>query len=187
MKHTQGSYRLLCYWFIRQFPHHIHILVTPFIITVLLLFSIQTQASDLTQLRQSKNINQQNPTNALPIGSVLDSQGQPIAIPQPQSALEYAADEMQLDRADTIQVSSDPVSMRDASAAKVSPKMVVANDPSCRWLANRIKQLSTQLKHNKDASYLQTELSHRQDEWQCMDCQGSGPAQGQQAECQYRR
>ncbi|MCL1047335.1 hypothetical protein BCU84_07075 [Shewanella sp. 10N.286.51.B7] len=155
-------------------------------------FSSATQASDLSTLTKAKTQTgtqtktSSTPPKPIPMGMVLDHQGQPISLPPEQGSLNFSSTDMLRDESiapyNKPQITGKPEPTKlSASSGKT------ANDPSCRWLGNRIKQLSNQLKHHDQAAYLQTELSHRETEWQCMDCEGEGPSQGQQAECQYRR
>ncbi|WP_076542159.1 hypothetical protein [Shewanella sp. UCD-KL21] len=122
---------------------------------------------------------------SLPMNVVLDHQGQAIELPATQSALNYAADEMLLEQSPT-----QPTVKRDKkSTSKNKPLKLAqktANDPSCRWLGNRIKQLRVQLKRHY-SEHIETELSHRQTEWDCLQCSTSGPSQEQYSQCQYRR
>ncbi|WP_153916011.1 hypothetical protein [Shewanella sp. TC10] len=154
--------------------------------------SLAAQASDLSALTKAKTQTEtqtktsSTPPKPLPMGMVFDHQGQPISLPPAQGSLNFSSTEMLRD--ESAAPYKKPQIANKPKPTKLSASSVkIANDPSCRWVGNRIKQLSKQLKHHDQAAYLQTELSHREAEWQCMDCEGNGPSQGQQAECQYRR
>ncbi|WP_299571104.1 hypothetical protein [uncultured Shewanella sp.] len=192
MKQIQGLSRLFNDRLANKFGDN---QLTPLIVVILALPLISsTQASDLSQLTQSSRTEShrahhstKKPLPSLAIGSVLDNQGNPITLPTPQSALEYSADEMQLDRSESVQLSSNKASIKKASkSANTAATMTVANDPSCRWLASRITYLKRHIKQQQ-AEYHQTELGHRQKEWDCMNCATSGPTQAQHSSCQYKR
>lgn len=173
--------------------------VCPAILTCTLCFIVPAYPSDFTQLTKEKPNTQNHPhkshphsshSSSLPMGIVLDSQGNPISLPPEQNALNFSSAEMLRDESTAPyanQQTKNTPGKTQLTASTKTKKVSTANDPSCRWLANRIKQLSKQIKQHSETDYFKTELSHRQEEWQCMDCEGAGPAQGQQDECQYRR
>ncbi len=132
-------------------------------------FSSATQASDLSTLTKAKTQTgtqtktSSTPPKPIPMGMVLDHQGQPISLPPEQGSLNFSSTDMLRDESiapyNKPQITGKPEPTKlSASSGKT------ANDPSCRWLGNRIKQLSNQLKQHDQAAYLQTELSHRETE-----------------------
>jgi len=127
--------------------------------------------------------------NIAQLGSdgVFDSEGQPVTINPPSLALEYHADEALVDRA---WGSKGKVSQPYKSKAKVSalkaPK--VANDPSCRWLDNRISYLQRKLRPGaQNQQHFENEMNVRLDEWKCLKCETKGPSEGDHSLCQYKR
>ncbi|MBV7316027.1 hypothetical protein [Shewanella sp. NIFS-20-20] len=113
-----------------------------------------------------------NATHPLPRDGARDAEGNPIAIPSMPPNLVMPATQAPPARQET------PTKRRQSSAAHV------ANDPSCRWLNSRIKQLSDKRQRH---GHQDTELNARQQEWQCLDCAGQGPKSGDHDRCLYRR
>ncbi|MFS1436678.1 hypothetical protein [Shewanella sp. 10N.286.48.A6] len=155
------------------------------------------QANEFEQLVSKPASENKQPNQAslsmksLPMNVVLDHQGQAIELPATQSALDYSADEMLLEPSSTQQAVKRDTSTANNKKATSKNKPLrlakkTANDPSCRWLGNRIKQLRVQLKRHY-SDHVETELSHRQNEWDCLQCSTSGPSQEQYSQCQYRR
>ncbi|MGL4473216.1 MAG: hypothetical protein ACRCT7_01935 [Shewanella sp.] len=66
------------------------------------------------------------------------------------------------------------------SSAAVSPTF--ANDPSCRWLNNRIQLLNEQ---QQAFGHQPAELRQRRQEWRCLDCSGDGPTLKQRQVCSF--
>ncbi|MGI2258523.1 hypothetical protein [Shewanella sp. GXUN23E] len=123
----------------------------------------------------------------LPLDTVLDANGNPIAIPQQtESALELPAPELipiSAKQEKQTKVKSQPakkLSRKQALANRDS----VANDPSCRWLDQRLKQLESTLKQKY--GHQQDEYSVRFQEWQCLKCGAEGPVSGDHDKCQAR-
>ncbi|GIU01861.1 hypothetical protein [Shewanella morhuae] len=132
-------------------------------------------------------------TEPLPLGTLLDSHGQPINIPhQTQSALEYSTPV-------TVPINPSKTkstqSVKTSKAKKLNRKQQlasrnhVANDPNCRWLDQRIGQLEAQLngKQSNNLQHVSDEASIRNKEWQCLKCGAEGPDQNDHSNCQYRR
>ena len=133
----------------------------------------------------------------LPLGTVLDSQGNPIAIPRnQQSALEIPSlkpakqnrtkRHKPTTKNSRSQYKKKPLSRKQQLASRAN----VANDPGCRWLNTRMDQLEKNLsyKGNSNAnSYHQKELTIRESEWKCMKCGAEGPNLLDHDRCQYRR
>ncbi|ACA84423.1 hypothetical protein [Shewanella woodyi] len=132
----------------------------------------------------------------LPLGSVLDSQGNPIQLPSKQeSALEIPSIKP------TKEYQSTPAKSRKRSQSRskksklsrkqqLASRTSVANDPGCRWLDARMDHLERKLndKGNSNAnSYHKKELSIREQEWKCLKCGAEGPKQTDHDHCQYRR
>ena len=129
------------------------------------------------------------PKEPLPLGVVLDSHGRPITMPSNnRAALEYRSEEAKVSS-----VNKPPNSTKKKSKKKtksqprkqLASRTSIANDPSCRWLNQRMKELEK--KQNLDKSHHQQELKIRNKEWKCMKCGAEGPKQPDYARCQYRR
>ncbi|WP_144211627.1 hypothetical protein [Shewanella donghaensis] len=150
------------------------------------------QATEFSQLvSKSAAPKKQTAPDQLPMNVVLDHQGQPITLPAQQSALDYSADEMRLDKplpqsrsTTNTNTKTNTRTSTKTTSKKLAKKTI--NDPTCHWLNQRMKQLNSQLKRNKSEP-IETELSHRQKEWDCLDCSTTGPSQAQYSQCQYRR
>ncbi|WP_394202709.1 hypothetical protein [Shewanella waksmanii] len=130
----------------------------------------------------------------LPLGTVLDSQGRVIELPQsPQMALEYSPPKLAYPT--RTQPKRAKTSKSVKSQAKLGTKqnntrhLTVANNPSCRWLAGRIKNLQKQLNSPRRGQfgYYGEELRIREQEWQCLRCDAEGPKQTDHSRCQYKR
>ena len=165
--------------------------IFPLTFTIMIMRSISpelTQANEFAQLvNQSTKPQQKSKQTSLPMDVILDNQGKPISLPAEQSALDYSANEMRLDES-IYQSSPARVTYKrnDLRISKQKMAKKTINDPSCRWLGQRMKQLKIQLKRNK-AEHIETELTHRQEEWDCLHCSTTGPTQAQYSQCQYRR
>ena len=125
----------------------------------------------------------------LPLNTVLDANGNPIVIPVQQSALEIPPPLPQ--SSDTRNKSQDKqVSGKRKPPKKLSRKQQlasrssVANDPACRWLDQRLKQLERA--GNQKYGHQKQELKVRMQEWQCLKCGAEGPASGDHDKCQAR-
>lgn len=121
---------------------------------------------------------------------VFDSEGRPLKINPPSLALEYYADEALVDR--TWASKSKPSKSKPTkSKNKASPALAahkVANDPSCRWLDNRISYLQRKLRPGtQNQQHFEREMTARLDEWKCLKCESKGPSEGDHALCQYKR
>lgn len=172
---------------VHQYPHTAAILAL-----VLLSISFQAQSAD-PSLEELSSTTIADP---LPLGTILDSQGRPIAIPaEPQSALEYSAAEAFIAEPQKPQATRTKPATKPAKTKKLSRKQQlasrdkVANDPNCRWLDTRMDQLEAQIKGKQDnkMQYVSEEIKARQKEWQCLKCGAEGPKQGDRTDCQYRR
>lgn len=116
---------------------------------------------------------------SLPLGLVLDSEGNPIAIPQQfEAALEYESAPLPKASRD-----SKPTKSRKKQASK--PRRQIADDPSCRWLDKRMTELERRLrqKDSHTARYLQAELGEHQQQFRCLKCSGSGPETQDYSRC----
>ncbi|MCW3172186.1 hypothetical protein [Shewanella subflava] len=119
---------------------------------------------------------------------VFDSEGKPININPPSLALEYYADEALVERSwgSKTKVNPSYKSKTKVSSALKAPK--VANDPSCRWLDNRISYLQRKLRPGtQNQQHFEREMTARLGEWKCLKCETKGPSQGDHALCQYKR
>ncbi|MEC4727554.1 hypothetical protein HWQ46_18580 [Shewanella sp. D64] len=133
----------------------------------------------------------------LPLGAVLDSQGNPIPLPSKQeSALEIPS----LKPSKTIRSTQHKLTnntprtkpkKRSLSAKqRLASRVRVANDPSCRWLDTRMVQLERELTYkgnSRSRGYHQKELNIREREWKCMKCSTEGPSLVERDKCQYKR
>jgi hypothetical protein len=137
---------------------------------------------------------------SLPLGTVLDSQGNPLSLPSTQqSALDYSAPEVPpVKSATKARAQSRQTDAKRSTKARRKPKTAkarldsrhhVANDPGCRWLDNRLDHLEAKLRQRQDTphGYQAQELRVRREEWRCLKCAAQGPVQGDHANCQYRR
>lgn len=134
----------------------------------------------------------------LPLGTVLDANGEEITIPSQQnSSLHYSSREsLKSIKPKTVFHNTSKIKQLNNSSSKTNNKhkyssqQYVANDPSCRWLNNRIQLLQNNLKnsrHLRKDNYQKQELKIRRAEWDCMNCTGEGPSQSDYDRCQYRR
>jgi hypothetical protein len=136
-------------------------------------------------------------TTSLPLGVILDSQGNPIPLPtKQQSALEIPSlksskKSKQTQHKSTKKTSRTKPKKRSLSAKQqLASRASVANDPSCRWLNARMDQLENKLTYEGNSgskSYHQKELSTREREWKCMKCGTEGPNQVDRDKCQQKR
>ncbi|MCL1038816.1 hypothetical protein L2750_16935 [Shewanella submarina] len=126
----------------------------------------------------------------LPLDTVLDEHGNPIAIPKQQSALEMPAPATPSPEAPRNKSNEKQVSDKAKKPRKLSRKQQlanrtsVANDPFCRWLDQRLKQLE-KAGTQKYGHHAQ-ERKVRMQEWQCLKCGAEGPATGDHHKCQAR-
>lgn len=136
-------------------------------------------------------------TTSLPLGTVLDSQGNSIPLPsQQKSALEIPSIKPSKSSKTTqykipkknsrTKPKKRPLSAKQQLASRAS----VANDPSCRWLDTRMDQLEKKLTYEGNSgakSYHKKELTVREREWKCMKCGTEGPNQADRDKCQQKR
>ncbi|MGL4837252.1 MAG: hypothetical protein ACRC22_07110 [Shewanella sp.] len=180
------------------------LIVNPFVAAPLLADVAVTQHVITATEPSLSSLPQPKDSKHLPLGTLLDSQGQPLGLPhRNQSALEYSAPQLTTDatspprgakplRAHSSKpsrASKITSSHKQSANAKLLSRQHIANDPSCRWLDNRLNQLESlhrsQLNH--PGQYHAQELHARQQEWRCLKCGAEGPAQADYARCQYRR
>lgn len=147
-------------------------------------------AAELNQLNKqpSKNTTELSNDNAndLPPQSASDSQGNRITLPtETSSALEYRADDIYLKP--SLQQHIDANQSPHFSSSQTRPSMV--DDPSCRWLNNRIKHLQKKQRQTQHSqfSHYQDEIDIREDEWACLKCATSGPGNVDRGACQHKR
>ncbi len=137
---------------------------------------------------------QANTKGPLPLGVVLDSEGNPISLPtQSQSALDYHSP-TSIKHHNSAE--AKPTKKKQTRTKKLSRKQQlasrahVANSPSCRWLNSRMNKLEQNLTFTGNGStnsYHRKELVIREKEWKCMKCGAEGPQQKDRDRCQYRR
>ncbi|MCL1138231.1 hypothetical protein [Shewanella pneumatophori] len=138
----------------------------------------------------SASLANEQTSNPLPLGSMLDDKGRPII----HSNKSYTDLQFSVQKAK----SKTPAQPLKASSKKpkttsrkqqLASRSSVANSPSCRWLNSRMSSLERQLAVGVNVRNLhyQQELDIRQGEWECMKCGAEGPAQADHATCQYRR
>ncbi|QYJ86048.1 hypothetical protein K0I73_18145 [Shewanella mesophila] len=136
------------------------------------------------------------PTEPLPLpaNSALDSDGNPIVIPKDHSsALHYTSEPIR--QKPTIKPSqkntkkSSKKSHRLSRKQQLASRQSVADNPSCRWLNQRMTQLEKSLKKQRSHQfgYQAEELKARKSEWVCMKCGAEGPNQNDHHKCQYKR
>ncbi|MBB1439791.1 hypothetical protein H5202_14140 [Shewanella sp. SG41-4] len=129
--------------------------------------------------------------DSLPTQYATDHQGNVIVIPTEQSsALEYRADDIYLKPSRKKLITTQ--SNAGSSISKRSNTMsitTITNDPNCRWLNNRIKNLKKKQRQtqNSQFSHYQDEIDIRQKEWTCLKCATSGPNNVDRGECQHKR
>ncbi len=130
--------------------------------------------------------NDPKPPEKLPLGTVLDSQGNPIKLPTTiESSLEFKTAQPKAMKSPLQQKSNNKSKNILNRKKQLTRQAKVANDPNCRWLAQRIKQLK---KHKSSTKgYQNQELTIREKEWKCMKCSAEGPKQEDYARCQHRR
>lgn len=161
---------------------------------VMMLFSTSLLASELTKLmiKQPDKPTQltNDNANSLPSQYATDHQGNVIVIPTEQSsALEYRADDIYLKP----RHKKSPIKKNNTRSSTVKrttlKSATIANDPSCRWLHSRIKQLQKKQRHtqNSQFSHYQDEIDIREGEWACLKCATSGPNNVDRGECQHKR
>lgn len=173
-------------------------LIRTTVIALLLLFTPIMSSADTRQRLEPEpsleSLSQSTQTAPLPLGTLLDSEGKPITVPnQVQSSFEYAAPTLTPSKA--TKSTKDTQSTKATKSKKLTRKQQlasrehVANDPNCRWLDKRMDQLESLLGDKQDnaAKHQADELSARQKEWQCLKCGAEGPAQNDHSKCQYRR
>ncbi|MCH1929874.1 hypothetical protein L9G16_06740 [Shewanella sp. A25] len=130
----------------------------------------------------------------LPLGTLLDSDGNPIALPEERSALNYSSPTVDTPEVTTKNAKENtPTKSPKKKTKKQSRKQQlasrehVANDPSCRWLDARMDLLEGQIGTKASANYQTDELDVRQQEWRCLKCGAEGPDRDDYYRCQYRR
>jgi len=134
----------------------------------------------------------------LPLGVVLDSEGNPISLPtDKRSALEFRSPEVTTSsRPDVNPSHHKKTRKKKVRTKKLSRKQQlagrahIANDPSCRWLNSRMNKLEENLTftgNNSANSYHKKELAIRSKEWKCLKCGAEGPEQKDHDRCQHRR
>ncbi|NKF49010.1 hypothetical protein G3R49_00275 [Shewanella sp. WXL01] len=153
-------------------------------------------ADDLSQLIQASKASTDLNTSLgtkdkLALGTVTNAQGEPIAIPeQTQSSLEFDADDYLANpRVRNLNQPQSSASRAKAKDKAKSSTSYVANNPSCRWLANRLKYLGDKLHRRSDShgDHYRNEFTVRKQEFNCLKCSDTGPEQSDHARCQYRR
>lgn len=130
----------------------------------------------------------------LPLGVVLDNEGNPISLPpKNQSAMEFQSPKFTKPHhfADINSSQKKPTHKKKLSRKQqLASRAHVANSPSCRWLNSRMNKLEQNLTfagNDSTNSYHRKELVIREKEWKCMKCGAEGPQQKDRDKCQYRR
>ncbi|UJF22360.1 hypothetical protein [Shewanella sp. OMA3-2] len=144
------------------------------------------QLTDKAKSKQTELNNQ----SAVELGKdgVYDSEGRPIKISQPAFALEYNADEASIAPYQQSAKKSTKGAIKTSAKTKPSATANMADDPSCRWLNNRISYLQGKVRsENRHQQHFDKELSARLSEWKCLQCAEKGPSQGDHDRCQYKR
>ncbi|MCE9680396.1 hypothetical protein LZP69_14655 [Shewanella sp. AS1] len=131
------------------------------------------------------------PRLVIPKDGARDSNGKPLPIPEtPSSALHYSSSETREPKEQKRKKSQKQRTSKSSNQHNNQlARSQVADDPSCRWLDNRIRQLEKQLRHTSASRYgfHRDELNIRETEWQCLKCGGEGPKVADHARCQHRR
>lgn len=178
--------------------HHLYFTRTAFMVFAIF-FILLTNSANARQTPDPGLVSLPQPaqTEPLPLGTLRDSNGQPIAIPsEPQSAFEYSAPTITPAEASKTQATkATKKTTKPAKTKKLTRKQQlasreqVANNPNCRWLDQRMSQLEAQMRSKQDntSQYHADELSARQQEWQCLKCGAEGPNRDDHSRCQYRR
>lgn len=178
--------------------HHLYFTRTAFMVFAIF-FILLTESANARQTPDPGLVSLPQPAQAepLPLGTLRDSNGQPIAIPsEPQSAFEYSAPT--ITPADSSKSQATKATKKTTKPAKtkkltrkqqLASREQVANNPNCRWLDQRMSQLEAQMRSKQDntSQYHADELSARQQEWQCLKCGAEGPNRDDHSRCQYRR
>ncbi len=136
----------------------------------------------------------ENPS-PLPLNTVLDEKGQPIALADlKKPAMEYRFEsQVPLDSSKKKSKSSSKKRFKDLSRKEMlKSRANVANDPSCHWLNQRMNQLEKKLMGTMDGmdmrfGYHKKELNARKKEWLCLKCGVEGPNVHDYAKCQFKR
>jgi hypothetical protein len=171
----------------------IYILCSLFAVLMVLL-TRPLLASELTKLMLKKPdilipLTNDN-ANSLPPQYATDHQGKVLNIPTDQgSALEYRADDIYLKPSQKKPTNTQTNTRSSIRASSGVNSTTIANDPSCRWLNNRIKHLQKKQRQtqNSQFSHYQDEIDIRESEWTCLKCATSGPNNVDRGECQYKR
>ena len=129
----------------------------------------------------------------LPLGTVLDSQGNPISLPSKQlSALEMPPLKLPKQtpqKSHKKKTATTKQKKKPLKYTQFTSRKSVANDPGCRWLNSRMEQLESKISllNDHSKSHHNKELTIRQSEWKCLKCANKGPNQADHAKCQHRR
>ena len=178
--------------------HHLYFTRTAFMAFAIFFISLTDSANARQAPSPSlESLPQPAQAEPLPLGTLRDSNGQPIAIPsEPQSAFEYSAPNITPTEPPTTKATKATKATKKTTKTKkpsrkqqLASRERVANDPNCRWLDQRMAQLESQMRSKQDntSQYHADELSARQQEWQCLKCGAEGPNQDDHSRCQYRR
>lgn len=126
----------------------------------------------------------------LPADSALDSEGNPIVIPgQHRSALHYRAQDLPTTKQPKSQRRETLKKPKKDNRRRTAQRQLVADDPSCRWLHQRMNQLKRKLQSQSkpEFGFHRDELNIRKSEWDCMKCGAEGPSVSDYQKCQYKR
>ncbi|MBR9729100.1 hypothetical protein ACFOD0_15530 [Shewanella intestini] len=154
------------------------------VILASLWLSVSLWANDYSQLTATSSNDAQKQQKTLPLGTATDEHGNVLVIPETeQSDLEFNPQ----------QYLASPQRGRTNTTTRtkksITPTSRVADNPSCRWLNQRIDYLTAAIPsaNQRDVNHYQTELTVREQEFNCMKCDAKGPSQADHARCQYRR
>ncbi|QDE33081.1 hypothetical protein [Shewanella polaris] len=120
--------------------------------------------------------------SSLPPQHASDHLGKVIIVPEkPRSGLEYKSDDIYLKPSLKNQITKQTNNR--------SSRSTIANDPSCRWLDNRLKHLQKKLRQTKNNqfSHYQDEIDIRKREFTCLKCASTGPTDVDRSICQPKR
>lgn len=161
------------------------------IITLMILNAIDgtAQAGEPLQSLQPATPPTSKPIT-LPADSALDSEGNPIMIPdEHRSALHYRPQDLPATKQSKSQRRETSKKSKKDNRQRIAQRQQVADDPSCRWLHQRMNQLKSKLRSQSkpEFGFHRDELNIRRSEWACMKCGAEGPSVSDYQKCQYKR
>ncbi|MCL1077126.1 hypothetical protein D5R81_03610 [Parashewanella spongiae] len=126
---------------------------------------------------------------SLRLNSATDDQGQPLKIPKDDNNSHFEGAVSVVDN-NSQNEQTKPRFFKDLSRKEMlHSRASIANDPSCRWLHNRLQFLEHKLKMGMDMrfGFHKKEWKARHKEWVCLKCGVEGPSIHDYAQCQFKR